>query len=60
MICGLGRLHHLPPLADFSDQFLFYLNGTLANTAYRTWAGLSPDPVWALPPERFHLQVVAM
>lgn len=51
---------HLPPLADFSDQFLFYLNGTLANTAYRTWAGLSPDPVSALPPERFHLEVVAM
>ena len=51
---------HLPPLADFSDQFLFYLNGTLADTAYRTWAGMSPNPISSLPPERFHLQVVAM
>ena len=51
---------HLPPLADFSDQFLFYLNGRLADTAYRTWAGMSPNPVSSLPPERFHLQVVAM
>ncbi len=51
---------HLPPLADFSDQFLFYLNGKLADTAYRTWAGLSPDPISALPPERFQIQVVSM
>ena len=51
---------HLPPLADFSDQFLFYLNGRLADTAYRTWAGMSPNPISSLPPERFHLQVVAM
>jgi hypothetical protein len=51
---------HLPPLADFSDQFLFYLNGKLADTAYRTWAGMSPDPVSSLPPERFNLQVVSM
>jgi hypothetical protein len=51
---------HLPPIADFSDQFLFYLNRKLADTAYQTWAGLSPDPVSSLPPERFHLQVVAM
>jgi hypothetical protein len=51
---------HLPPLADFSDQFLFYLNGKLADTAYQTWAGLSTDPISSLPPERFHLQVVSM
>jgi hypothetical protein len=51
---------HLPPLADFSDQFLFYLNGKLADTAYQTWAGLSPNPISSLPPERFHLQVVSM
>jgi hypothetical protein len=51
---------HLPPLADFSDQFLFYLNGRLADTAYRTWASMSPDPICSLPPERFHLQVVSM
>lgn len=51
---------HLPPLADFSDQFLFYLNGRLADTAYCTWAGMSPNPVSSLPPERFHVQIVAM
>ncbi|MFN7924766.1 MAG: hypothetical protein U0Q16_31980 [Bryobacteraceae bacterium] len=51
---------HLPPLSDFSDQFLFYLNGRLAETAYGAWSGMSPAPVSALPPERFHVQVVAM
>lgn len=49
-----------PPLDCFSDQFLFYLNSTLANTAYQTWAGLAPSPVSALPPERFAVQVVVM
>jgi hypothetical protein len=49
-----------PPLDIFSDQFLFYLNSTLANTAYQTWAHMSPDPVSSLPPERFHVQVVMM
>lgn len=51
---------HLPPLADFSDQFLFYLNGKLADTAYRTWADMSPDPISSFPPERFHVTVVSM
>ena len=49
-----------PPIQIFSDQFLFYLNGTLASTAYQTWAHLSPDPVSSLPPERFSFQVVSM
>jgi hypothetical protein len=49
-----------PPLEVFSDQFLFYLNGSVANTAYRTWANLSPEPVSSLPPERFSVQVVSM
>jgi hypothetical protein len=49
-----------PPLDVFSDQFLFYLNTTLANTAYQTWAHMSPDPVSSLPPERFHVQIVMM
>ena len=51
---------HPPPLDCFSDQFLFYLNSTLANTAYQTWARMSPEPVSSLPPERFCLQVVVM
>ena len=51
---------HLPPLMDFSDQFLFYLNSKLADTAYRTWAGMSPAPVSSLPPERFDVHVFTM
>ncbi|MEZ5400378.1 MAG: hypothetical protein R2729_11970 [Bryobacteraceae bacterium] len=51
---------HLPPLLDFSDQFLFYLNGRLAGAAYETWARLSPDPISSLPPERFSVHVHTM
>src|ERR1700676_3743100 len=32
---------HPPPLKCFSDQFLFYLNSTVAHTAYNTWAAMS-------------------
>ncbi|MBK5293404.1 MAG: hypothetical protein JJE04_17235 [Acidobacteriia bacterium] len=49
-----------PPLACCTDQFLFYLNSALANTAYQTWARMNPQPISALPPERFHVQVVTM
>lgn len=49
-----------PPLSVFSDQFLFYLNGSIACTAYSTWANMSPDPVSALPPERFAIDVYTM
>jgi hypothetical protein len=49
-----------PPLKCFSNQFLFYLNSTVANTAYQTWAGMSPSPVSSLPPERFKFEVVNM
>src|SRR5437773_9196097 len=34
-----------PPISCFSNQFLFYLNSTVASTAYETWAHLSPDPI---------------
>src|SRR5437879_3352802 len=47
-----------PPLKCFSNQFLFYLNSTVGNTAYQTWARLTPSPVSALPPERFMFEVV--
>jgi hypothetical protein len=47
-----------PPLKCFSNQFLFYLNSPVANTAYSTWAGLSPSPICALPPERFNFDIV--
>src|SRR5579871_2936408 len=49
-----------PPLKCFSNQFLFYLNSPVANTAYQTWAGMSPSPISSLPPERFTFQVVNM
>jgi hypothetical protein len=47
-----------PPISCFSNQFLFYLNGTVASTAYQTWAHMNPDPVSSLPPERFTFDVV--
>ena len=49
-----------PPLRCFSNQFLFYLNSPVANTAYHTWAGLSPSPISAFPPERFMFNVFNM
>jgi hypothetical protein len=49
-----------PPIKCFSNQFLFFLNSTVANSAYCTWAGLSPSPVSALPPERFSFDIVNM
>src|SRR5580658_2062138 len=51
---------HPPPLKCFSDQFLFYLNSPVANSAYQAWAGMSRNPVSSLPPERFHFDVVNM
>ena len=47
-----------PPISCFSNQFLFYLNSSVASTAYQTWAHLSPDPISCLPPERFCFQVI--
>ena len=49
-----------PPLRCFSNQFLFYLNSPVANSAYHTWAGMSPSPVSALPPERFNFDIIDM
>ena len=40
-----------PPIKCFSNQFLFYLNSTLATTAYTTWSHMAPDPIASLPPE---------
>src|SRR5271156_2500693 len=49
-----------PPLKCFSNQFLFYLNASVANTAYSTWAGMTPNPISSLPPERFTFNIVNM
>jgi hypothetical protein len=47
-----------PPLKCFSNQFLLYLNSTVASSAYQTWSALSQSPISALPPERFHFDVI--
>lgn len=47
-----------PPIDCFSSQFLFYLNSTVAGTAYQTWSHLGPAPSALFPPERFHFEVV--
>jgi hypothetical protein len=49
-----------PPIDCFSNQFLFYLNASVAGTAYQTWAHLSQEFPALLPPERFHFQVHEM
>lgn len=46
-----------PPIDCVSNQFLFYLNSTLATTAYRTWSHLVPEAEGLFPPERFHFDV---
>ena len=43
-----------------TDQFLFYLNDSVAGSAFATWSQMSPDPVASLPPERFHFDVLVM
>jgi hypothetical protein len=49
-----------PPIGCFSNQFLFYLNSSVATSAYQTWSHMAPDPISSLPPERFTFQVVNM
>ena len=50
----------MPPIRCCSDQFLFYLNNSVANTAYHTWMTMTPNPIACLPPERFTFEVVNM
>ncbi len=47
-----------PPIGCFSNQFLFYLNSTMAAGAYQTWSHLAAPQPALLPPERFHFEVV--
>jgi hypothetical protein len=49
-----------PPISCFSNQFLFYLQSSVAATAYQTWTALAPGPLASLPPERFSFEVVNM
>lgn len=50
----------MPPIRCCSDQFLFYLNNSVASTAYKTWMAMAPNPVASFPPERFHFDIVNM
>jgi hypothetical protein len=50
----------MPPIRCCSDQFLFYLNNSVAKTAYQTWMTMTPNPISSLPPERFQFDVVNM
>jgi hypothetical protein len=50
----------MPPIRCCSDQFLFYLNNSVAKTAYRTWLDMTPSPISSLPPERFQFSIVNM
>jgi hypothetical protein len=45
-----------PPIDCFSSQFLFYLNATVAGTAYHAW---SQSPA-LFPPDRFHFDVLSV
>jgi hypothetical protein len=45
-----------PPIDCFSSQFLFYLNATVADTAYHAW---SQSPA-LFPPDRFHFDVLSV
>jgi hypothetical protein len=47
-----------PPIDCFSNQFLFYLNSTVAGSAYDTWSHLTPAAWGLFPPERFHFEVL--
>lgn len=49
-----------PQLDLFSDQFLFYLDTTVAHSAYQTWVSMSPTPMLSFPPERFQVNVLKM
>ena len=47
-----------PPIDCFSNQFLFYLDSAVANSAYSTWSHLSPHALALFPPDRFHFDVL--
>ena len=47
-----------PPIACFSSQFLFFLDSTVADSAYQTWSHLVTATPALLPPHRFHFDVL--
>ena len=56
---GLRLTFRQPPPIDYlSNQFLFLLNSTVANTAYEAWSQMVPGMRSLFPPERFHFDVL--
>src|SRR5215470_10908354 len=52
---GLRLIFREPsPIRCLSNQFLFYLNSTIADSAYHTWSHMIPDEPVLFPPDRFH------
>ncbi len=49
-----------PPISCCSNQFLFYLKSSLADSAYQTWARMKVDRAGQFPPNRFHFEVLEM
>jgi hypothetical protein len=49
-----------PPIDCFSNQFLFFLNSSVAGSAYQTWSQMGADSPGLLPPDRFVFQVLEM
>lgn len=47
-----------PPIDCFSSQFLFYLDSTVADSAYHAWSDLTLNVPALLPPDRFHFDVL--
>jgi hypothetical protein len=47
-----------PPIECFSNQFLFFLNSPVADSAYQAWSHLTPQAPALLPPNRFHFEVL--
>lgn len=46
-----------PPIDCFSNQFLFYLNSPLAESAYHTWSHMMAGRPAHFPPSRFHFEI---
>ena len=49
-----------PPIWCFSNQFLFYLKSSLADSAYHTWSRMNVENPGQFPPNRFHFDVLEM
>jgi hypothetical protein len=46
-----------PPIQFFSEKYLFFLNTSLAASAFEAWSRTSGDKAASLPPERFRFFV---